>query len=101
MSRRKIITTLFVVFLFSYLFYLTSCLREVEEPTATQEAVSPSTDAVESTVPGATATSVAAPPEATEQIIRLALNPAREAHFPIFRPKILWDPASAPPAISG
>jgi hypothetical protein len=76
MSRRKIITTLFVVFLFSYLFYLTSCLREVEEPTATQEAVSPSTDAVESTVPGATATSVAAPPEATEQIIRLALNPA-------------------------
>ncbi len=80
MSKEKKLTILFVVLIFSYLFYLTSCLSEVEEPTGTQE---PSTSTATDDVWVSSSTSTFLPTtsgtstEATEEIIRLAMNPAQ------------------------
>ncbi len=80
MSKEKKLTILFVVLIFSYMFYLTSCLSEVEEPTGTQESsTSTATDDVwvssstSTFLPTTSGTST----EATEEIIRLAMNPAQ------------------------
>ena len=88
MSKEKKLTILFVVLIFSYLLYLTACLREVEEPAGTQEpATSTVTDEV--WVSSSTSTSIpttsATGAEATEEMIRLALNPAPGGPFSSFQ----------------
>ena len=88
MSKEKKLTILFVVLIFSYLLYLTSCLREVEEPAGTQgPATSTVTDEV--WVSSSTSTSIpttsATGAEATEEMIRLALNPAPGGPFSSFQ----------------
>ncbi len=83
MSKEKKLTILFVVLIFSYLFYLTSCLREVEKPSGTGEPVnSTSTDEVwiSTSIPIASAEN----PQATEQFIQLAMNPAPGGPFSSF-----------------
>jgi hypothetical protein len=88
MSKEKKLTFLFVVLIFSYLFYLTSCLSEVKEPTGTQE---PSTSTATDDVWVSSSTSTFLPTtsgtstEATEEIIRLAMNPAQGGSLSSFQ----------------
>ena len=88
MSKEKKLTILFVVLIFSYLLYLTSCLSKTEEPTNVEEAAS-STSTDEIWVSSSTATyiptSSGANSEATEEMIRLALNPAPGGPFADFQ----------------
>jgi len=104
MSKEKKITILFVVLIFSYLLYLTSCLGQAGGPTGGEDAAS-STSTDDVWVSSSTSTSIPTTSEtgteATEELIRLALNPAREVLLLIFRQLISWDQASARSAISG
>ena len=87
MSKEKKLTFLFTVLIFAYLFYMTSCLTQADEPiggqneapsTATSEIwVSSSATAI---VPTASGSGV----RATEEMIRLALNPAPGGPFSDF-----------------
>ena len=79
MSKEKKLTILFVILIFSYLFYLTSCLSEVDQTTGTEEPGSSTSSAatdeiwVSTSIPTTGATS----PQTTEQFIQLAMNPAQ------------------------
>ncbi len=89
MSKEKKLTILFVILIFSYLFYLTSCLSEVKQPTGTEEPESSTSSAAtdeiwvsnSTSIPTASGTGT----EATEEMIRLALNPAPEGPFSSFQ----------------
>ncbi len=86
MSKEKKLTILFVVLIFSYLFYLTSCLREVEEPSGTQEpATSTATDEIWVSSSTPSPTTSAESTQATEQFVQLAMNPAPGGPFSSFQ----------------
>ena len=88
MSKEKKLTILFVVLIFSYLLYLTSCLGRAGGPTNGEEAAS-STSTNEIWVSSSTATFIPTASgtgtEATEEMIRLALNPAPGGPFADFQ----------------
>ncbi len=88
MSKEKKITILFIVLIFSYLLYLTSCLGQKEESTGGEEAAS-STSTDDIWVSSSTSTSIPTASEtgaeATEEMIRLALNPAPGGPFADFQ----------------
>ncbi len=84
MSKEKKVTILFFVLIFSYLFYMTSCQREVAGPTGTEEPLSSTSSAAteEIWVSPSLPTTVA---EATEEMILLAMNPAPGGPFSSFQ----------------
>lgn len=88
MSKEKKITILFVVLIFSYLLYLTSCLGQAGRPTGGEDAAS-STSTDDVWVSSSTSTSIPTTSEtgteATEELIRLALNPAPGGPFADFQ----------------
>lgn len=88
MSKEKKLTLLFTVLIFGYLFYMTSCLRQAGEPIDGEETAS-STPTSEIWVSDSTSTSIptasGANSEATEEAIRLALNPAPGGPFADFQ----------------
>ena len=79
MSKEKKVTILFFVLIFSYLFYMTSCQIAGLEPRGTEEpGTATSSTATEEiwdspSIPTTGLTS----PQATEETIRLAMNPAQ------------------------
>ncbi len=89
MSKEKKLTILFIVLICFYLFYLTSCLRQAGEPTTTKEpapsASSTATDEIWISSSTSSPTSIAESPQATEQFIQLALNPAPGGPFADFQ----------------
>ena len=84
MSHKKKVTIIFFVLIFSYLFYMTSCQREVATPTGTEEPLSStsSADTEEIWVSPSLPTTGA---EATEQMVWLAMNPAPGGPFSSFQ----------------
>ncbi len=77
MSKEKKLTLLFTVLIFAYLFYLTSCLTQAGEPIGGEDAPS-STATFLSTTSGPST-------EATEETVRLAMNPATGGPFADFQ----------------
>ncbi len=86
MSKEKKLTLLFTVLIFAYLLYLTSCLTKAGEPIGREDTAS-TTPTSEIWVSSSTSipTTSGANSEATEEAIRLALNPAPGGPFADFQ----------------
>ncbi|HOZ37868.1 MAG TPA: hypothetical protein PLH64_03875 [Anaerolineaceae bacterium] len=88
MSKEKKLTLLFTVLIFTYLFYMTSCLTQTGESIGGEDTAS-STPTSEIWISSSTSTSIptasGANSEATEEAIRLALKPAPGGPFADFQ----------------
>ncbi len=84
MSKEKKLTLLFTVLIFAYLLYMTSCQRQAGEPIGGED-VPPSTSTDEIWISTPISPTSSAGAEATEDMIRLALNPAPGGPFSDFQ----------------